>query len=108
MRVGRLFQFFILCVRYATPGDLMQVQVVSRGGPWLGCVACSGGLLPPCCLLASHSLPFPSPSQHVFLFGSGGTGDQTRAANMSLSRARPVRGPWIEGGGHVAGTRVPT
>jgi len=28
------------------------------------------------------------------------------AANMSLSRARPVRGPWIEGG-HVAGTRVP-
>lgn len=30
------------------------------------------------------SLPFP-PSQHVFLFGSGGTGDQTRAANMSLA-----------------------
>lgn len=88
MRVGRLFQFFYfvcsICNSWRSHAGTGCESRGARGwDAWRVAAA-----LPPCCLLAFPfpSLPFP-PSQHVFLFGSGGTGDQTRAANMSLSLA---------------------
>lgn len=86
MRVGRLFQFFFcvcsICNSWRSHAGTGCESRGARG--WDAWRVAAASLLVACFPFPSHSLPFP-PSQHVFLFGSGGTGDQTRAANMSLA-----------------------